>query len=103
MNALTKSAAVLASVTMFAAAVPAQAAMGPCMPMMMSGFGMPACNSQPAPQEKAESCPVPEDKGTPSFACAGNGQMAAMMGDMAVGGMGIAMAVMAAIFGPPHE
>lgn len=96
MNALTKSAAALAAVALFAAAAPAQA----CMPMMMmSGAGAPSCNSQPAPQVQA--CPVPEERAAQASDCAGNAQMAGMMGEMAAGGMGIAMAVIGALFGPP--
>ncbi|NTV93957.1 MAG: hypothetical protein HGA75_00885, partial [Thiobacillus sp.] len=103
MNALTKSAAALAAVALFSSVAPAQAGMGPCMPMMMmSGGGASGCNNQPAPQEKTQACPVPEKEGAQASGCAGNAQMAGMMGDMAANGMGIAMAVMGAIFGPAH-
>lgn len=97
MNALTKSAAALATVTLFAAAAHAQAGMGPCMPMMMSGTVMPSCNSQPAPQ----TCPLPEAGVAKASDCAGNARMAGMPGGMAAGGMGIAMAVIGALFGQP--
>ncbi|TCJ18180.1 hypothetical protein EZJ19_02790 [Parasulfuritortus cantonensis] len=103
MNAPSKSVAALAAATLLSATVPAQAAMGPCMPMMMFGAGAPACNSQPAPQERNQACAVPQENAGPARGCAGNPQMGAMMGDMAAGGMGIAMAVMGAIFGPPHQ
>lgn len=103
MNAFAKSAAALATVSLFALAVPAQAGMGPCMPMMMAGSVAPACNGQPAVSDTPRACPVREEgKEHQAGGCGTDGPMAGMMGDMAAGGMNIAMAVMGAIFGPPR-
>lgn len=102
MNALPKFAAVLAAMALFSSALPAQAAMGPCMAMMTPGGG-PACSGRPASAESPEACPAAQGQTDKAPACGGSPQMAGMMGNMAAGGMGIAMAVMGAIFGTPQE
>jgi len=112
MSAISKSIKLFALVAALSAGS-AMAGQGSCMPMsmpMQMPMQMPmmqgasGCAGAEANQTGPQSCPLQDAKAQQDQGCAGNGGgLSAKLGDMASGGMNIAMTVIGSIFGSPAK
>lgn len=103
MNASQKTFAVLATLMTLSATTPALAGLGPCPSQPRPAIEAGTCQTPlPAPVTP-RACPAPaQEAAAPGTGCGGNAAMMGRLGEMAAGGMGIAMTVMGALFGTPE-
>lgn len=100
MSAMSKSVKTLVLLAILSAGS-AQAGPGPCMPMQfMSGDS--GCGGAQAAPASQQACAVPGARSEQETGCS-SGDMAGTLGNMAAGGMNIAMTVIGAIFGAPAK
>ncbi|MFZ5483911.1 MAG: hypothetical protein ACOZB0_06745 [Pseudomonadota bacterium] len=103
MKASQKTIAVLATLMTMSASTSALAGLGPCPSPARPPIEADACQPPlPAPVAP-RACPAPAPEATgPGAGCGGNAALMGRLGEMAAGGMGIAMTVMGALFGAPE-